>query len=126
MVRKKDFLFIGPITMFAYKCVMPDVCSKRVKPWERVAKFRVPDTYESKDGYVVLSNTYWFTTFPVKDPDFTPTATFDIKTNPLCDNSFSFYVDKMKNLPKDDEITVDLTDEQIERLKKTNLKWKFI
>ena len=126
----KKFLIVGNQNAITYKEIFPLIKDEKIwlgnrkmSPWE----FRLPKTateYKRSDDdgekYATLGSVCWFTNLPVKrfDEKITLVKTYNPKDYPKYDNYLAFNVDKVKDIPKDDFIDIEIPDEEYEKWKK--------
>lgn len=126
----KKFLIIGNQNAITYKEIFPLL--KENKIWlgyENGAKiYRVPDDFDKKnvfekDGvkYAKFGNTCWFTNLDIKKrhEDLVLYKSFNQDEYPMYDNYCAWNVDKVADIPVDDEIEVTVDGETYKRLKAT-------
>lgn len=126
---KKKFLIIGNQNAITYKEIFPLIKDEKIwlgnrktSPWE----FRLPKTateYKRSDDdgekYATLGSVCWFTNLPVKrfDEKITLVKTYNSKDYPKYDNYLAFNVDKVKDIPKDDFIDIEIPDDEYDKWK---------
>ena len=127
----KKFLIVGNQNAITYKEVFPLIKEQKIwlgnrkmSPWE----FRLPKTateYKRSDDngekYATLGLVCWFTNLPVKrfDENITLVKTYNPKDYPKYDNYLAFNVDKVKDIPKDDFIDIEIPDDEYDKWKAT-------
>ena len=125
----KKFLIVGNQNAITYKEVFPLIKehkiwlgNRKMSPWE----FRVPKTateYKRSDDdgekYATLGSVCWFTNLPVKrfDEKITLVKTYNPKDYPKYDNYLAFNVGKVKDIPKDDFIDIEIPDNEYDKWK---------
>ena len=126
---KKKFLIIGNQNAITYKEIFPLIRDEKIwlgnrkmSPWE----FRVPKSTtkykridDNGEKYDTLGLACWFTNLPVKrfDEKITLVKTYNPKDYPKYDNYLAFEVGKVKDIPKDDFIDIEIPDNEYDKWK---------
>lgn len=141
MEYNKKFLIIGNMNAITYKEIFPLI--KEEKLWLGVnypKEFVIPSNIERKNTYInsdgvlmaKFGNISWFTNIPTDNEkskeciELTEKYYGNEDKYPKYDNYFGWNVDKVSDIPIDDEIEVILTEEEMEQLKKTNYNFEII
>ena len=126
---KKKFLIIGNQNAVTCKEIFPLIKehkiwlgNRKMSPWE----FRIPDSAtewkridDNGEKYDTLGLVCWFTNLPVKrfDEKITLVKTYNSKDYPKYDNYLAFNVDKVKDIPKNDFIDIEIPDDEYDKWK---------
>ena len=125
----KKFLIVGNQNAITCKEIFPLIKDEKIwlgnrkmSPWE----FRLPKTateYKRSDDngekYATLISVCWFTNLPVKhfNEKITLVKTYNPKDYPKYDNYLAFNVGKVKDIPKDDFIDIEIPDNEYDKWK---------
>lgn len=124
MKFKKKFLIIGNKNAITFKEIFPLL--KENKMWigvNMVKEFITPNGETQKFG-----NIGWFTNLShsKRNEKLTLYKKYDPVEYPKYDNYFGWNVNKVSEIPIDDEIVVELTEEEFKQLNNTNYEWELL
>ena len=127
----KKFLVIGSKNAIKYKEIFPLI--KENKLWLGInsPKEFVTPGEGSEPSYItekLCGLTSWFTNLEhgKRNEEIILYKSYNETEYPKYDNYFGWNVNKVADIPKDDEIEVILTEEEMEQLKNTNYKFEII
>lgn len=120
-----DFIILGVPTALTTKDIFKLFINNKIKigTFNKTREFGVPSGYRysrSDDngnyGKVVIA---WFSTLDSTHTvkTITPTATYDPKIHQIYDNYCAINCDRVKDIPKDEYIIIDIPDDQYDKWK---------
>ena len=140
MEYEKKFLVIGNMNAITYKEVFKYIKDDRL--WlgytGRIQNFEVPiQAFDSnrKDMFIEngksfqkLGNVVWFTnlTHNKRNEELILYRTYNEADYPKYDNYFAFNVNKVKDIPKDTEVEIILSEEEFKQLKSSGQEYELI